>query len=146
MTLQSAIDAELPFLRAEAEAMMTLTVVAHVPTGGFTTDAAGYQVPAYSTRTPHRAKAQDGSQAGSDGATRYVNIGGVERPVLTGGLHISIGAPVPVASEQRGQGWEYVVTAVGAVDDPALLGRRFLVVGVPIKSYATARRLDVVEV
>jgi hypothetical protein len=30
--------------------------------------------------------------------------------------------------------------------DPALLGRRFQVVSVPAKSFATARRLDVVEV
>ena len=81
-----------------------------------------------------------------DSGTRYVNIGGVERPVIDGGLHIPLSAPVPVASEQRGQGWEYEVTALGPADDPALLGRRYLVISVPAKSFATARRLDVVEV
>jgi hypothetical protein len=52
---------------------------------------------------------------------------------------------VPTAGDQ-GIGWEYLCTAVGAHDDPTLLGRRFLVVNAPAKSFATARRLDVVEV
>ncbi len=37
-------------------------------------------------------------------------------------------------------------SAVGPASDPSLLGRRWEVVDVPAKSYATARRLDVVEV
>jgi hypothetical protein len=52
---------------------------------------------------------------------------------------------VPTAGDQ-GIDWEYLCTAVGAHDDPTLLGRRFLVVNAPAKSFATARRLDVVEV
>jgi len=125
---------------------MTLTLTPYSPTGDTTTDADGYRVPEYAAGTPTVGKVASGTQAGSDTPTRYVSIGGVERPVLSGGLHIPIGAPVPVAGEQRGHGWEYVVTTVGREDDPALLGRRFLVVGVPVKSHATARRLDVVEV
>ena len=81
-----------------------------------------------------------GASRDSDARTRYVVVGGVERPVLVGGLHIPIDAPLPAI------GWEYVLAATGPATDRALLGRRFRVVGVPAKSYATARRLDVVEV
>lgn len=127
---------------------MTLTLTPHAPTDppSFTTDGDGFEVPAFDAQTPHAGKVQAGTQAGSDTPTRYVSIGGVDRPVLAAGLHIPIGAAVPVASEQRGQATEYVVTALGAADDPALLNRRYMVVGVPAKSFATARRLDVVEV
>lgn len=126
---------------------MTLTLTPHTPTDPptYTTDPDGYEVPALTPGTPHAGKVQSGSQAGSDTATRYVQVGGTERPVLSGGLHIPISAPVPLAGEQRNYGTEYVVTAVGPADDPALLGRRFLVVAVPVKSFATARRLDVIE-
>lgn len=124
---------------------MTLTLTAYSP-NGTTTDPDGYEIPAYADEGSTPGKVQAGSRAGDDTAARYVRVGDVERPVLNAGLHIPIAADVPVASEQRGIGWEYLVTAVGASDDPALLGKRFLVVSVPVKSFATARRLDVVEV
>lgn len=128
--------------RASAELLMTLTLTPQVPNGA-PIDPDGFEVQSYAAQTPHAGKVQGTSS--KDTPTRYVSVGGVERPVLSAGLHIPIGAPVPVASEQRGIGWEYVVTAVGPADDPALLGRRYLVVGVPAKSFATARRLDVIE-
>lgn len=76
----------------------------------------------------------------SDTNTRTYNVGGTERPVVEGGLHIPIDADLPVRD------WEYVCTAIGDETDPALLGSRWRVVDVPAKSHATARRLDVVEV
>jgi hypothetical protein len=85
------------------------------------------------------------SSSTADAGTRYVTIGGVPRAVMVAGLHIPVSADLPVAGDQ-GIGWEYAVTAVGPDDDPTLMSRRFLVVGVPAKSFATARRLDVVEV
>jgi len=75
-----------------------------------------------------------------DTNTRTVTIGGVERPVVEGGLHIPLAAPLPAI------GWEFACTATGPASDPSLVGRRWRVVDVPAKSYATARRLDVVEV
>ncbi|HET8614286.1 MAG TPA: DUF6093 family protein, partial [Actinomycetales bacterium] len=91
--------------------------------------------------------------SGKDTATRTVRVGEIDRPVLDAGLHIPLAAfgngTEVVASEQRGYpggAWEFVVTAVGSLDDAGLLGRRYMVVGCPAKSYATARRLDVVEV
>lgn len=124
---------------------MTLTLTAYSP-NGTTTNADGYEVQDYADEGRTPGKVQAGSQAGADTATRYIEIGGTGRPVLASGLHIPISAPVPVAGEQRGIGWEFLVTAVGPNDDPALLDRRYLVVGVPAKSHLTARRLDVVEV
>lgn len=146
MTLNDDITAALPEMRRQAESMMTLTLAAYSPTG-LTKDADGYDVPTFTFEGQTFGKVQAGAQAGGDTATRYVTIGGVERPVLASGLHIPITAKVPSPGEERGQiggGWEYLVTTVGPLDDLALLGRRYLVVGVPAKSKATARRLDVV--
>lgn len=131
--------------RAFAERQMTLTLTAYSPSG-ITKDADGFDVRGYTSQGTTIGKVRSDSQAGGDTAIRYVEVAGVSRPVLTGALHIPIAATIPTAGEQRGKGWEYVVTAVGAGDDPALLNRRYLVVGVPAKSKATARRLDVVEV
>lgn len=133
--------------RAAAEREMSLTLTAYSP-NGTTTDVDGFQVPAYTNEGSTVGKAQAGLGGlgqGSDTSTRFLRIGEVDKPVLSGGLHIPIAAPIPEAG-RRGSGWEYLVTAVGASDDPALLGRRYLVVDVPAKSFATARRLDVVEV
>lgn len=123
---------------------MTLTLTAYSP-NGTTTDGDGFEVPAFVNEGSTSGKVQGGTLAGADTNTRFVRVGGVDRPILEAGLHIPLAADAPVAG-LKGDGWEYLVTAVGAHDDPALLGRRFLVVGVPAKSFATARRLDVVEV
>lgn len=81
-----------------------------------------------------------GTSSDADTDTRTVTVGGVERPVVSGGLHI----PLDPMRPQRG--WEFVCLAVGPGSDSSLLGRRWRVVDVPAKSHATARRLDVVEV
>ena len=122
---------------------MTLTLATYSP-NGTTPNGDGYEVPAYASEGSTPGKVQGGSAATADAATRTVEVGGVVRPVLEAGLHIPISADLPTAG-LYGVGWEYEVTAVGAYDDPTLLGRRFLVVSAPAKSFATARRLDVVE-
>jgi hypothetical protein len=143
VTVYSGIAAELPFLRAEAEAAMTLTFTVHSP-NGYTT-VSGLKVPAYADQGSTPGKVQGGAVSTRDPVSRMVVIGGVERPLLEGGLQIPISATVPKGGD-RGVGWEYLCAAVGPLDDPALLNRRYLVVSVPAKSFATARRLDVVEV
>ncbi|WP_377322822.1 DUF6093 family protein [Pimelobacter simplex] len=146
-TINDDITAALPELRRQAESMMTLTLAAYSP-NGLTKDADGYDVPTFTFEGQTFGKVQAGAQAGGDTPTRYIKIGGTDRPVLAGGLHIPITAKVPSPGEERGQvggAWEYVVLAIGPLDDPALLGRRYMVVAVPAKSYATARRLDVIE-
>ena len=102
------------------------------------------KVDGFETEVPVDQGTTPGKVAGrsreGDTNTRTATIGGVERPVIDGGLHIPIGAPLPEI------GWEYELVTLGPGTDPALLGRRWRVIDVPAKSRATARRLDVVEV
>lgn len=130
--------ADMAVFRADAESLMTLTLTAYSPGGVTVVD--NLEVPGFTPEGTTVGKVQGSSQAQSQPYTRTEVIGGVERPVLEGGLHIPLSAPIP---ERK---WEYQVTAVGPADDPALLGRRYWVASVPAKSYMTARRLDVVEV
>lgn len=136
MSLQSAIEAELPFLRAEAEATFidTFTAYAYEWT---TVDGLDEQVWAAQYTTPGKVA---GRSRQGDTTTRTEEVGGVQRPVMEGGLHIPLSAALPAI------GWELECTAVGPSSDPSLLGRRWRVIDVPAKSFATARRLDVVEV
>lgn len=146
MSINDVIGSALPEFQAMAESLMTLTLTPHAPTGNYTTNPDGYEEPEFAEQATHPGKVQAGSQAGSDATTRFVRVGAVDVPVISGGLHIPLGAPIPAAGEEFGIGWEYVVSAVGPADDPALLGRRYRVVASPAKSHATARRLDVIEV
>ena len=122
-------------MRSRAESLMTLTLAWYSPSAPTTVD--GMKVPGFASEGATPGKVQ--SAIGPDTQTRWVKVGGTERPVLAGALHIPVGE-VPALRPD----WECVVTDTGDAD-PALLGRRFRVVGVPAKSYATARRLDVVE-
>lgn len=137
MTLQSAIEAELPFLRAEAEARMTDTFTAYGLPEWTKVDGLDTQTRLPQYDTP--GKVQGSSRQVNNTATRFVNIGGIERPVVEGGLHIPYGKPLPA------EGWEFQCTAVGEAINSFRVGRRWRVVSVPLDD-ATARRLDVVEV
>lgn len=135
--------AEIAEFRADAESLMVDELDVFAPGGSELVD--GLRRPTYDEMGSTAGKVQAGLMASKDVVTRTVRVGGTDRPVIEGGLHIPLSAAVPIAGD-RGVGWEYCVTAVGDESDPALVGRRYLVVGVPAKSYATARRLDVVEV
>jgi len=124
--------------RVAAEAEMTDTFAAYSP-NGTTTDANGYEVPAFASQGSTPGKVQARTRQG-DTNVRMIRVGDVDRPVLEGGLHIPLSATVPSV------GWEYVCTAIGSLSDPALPNRRYRVVDVPAKTYVTARRLDVVQV
>lgn len=116
---------------------MTLTLAWYSPTGDVTV-VDRMEVPEFAAEGETVGKVQGTIRA--DTTTRMVRVGGTERPVLEAGVHIPLVGLVPSV------GWEGVVTACGTFDDPALLDRCYRVVEVPAKSYATARRLDVVEV
>lgn len=128
--------------RRYAVTLMADTFTAYAP-GADGTDADGYHTEGYADQGSTLGKVQSRSRQG-DTQTRTVRIGGSDRPVVEGGIQIPLDAPAPVAGPY-GTGWEYECTAVGPDSDPTLLGRRWLVVDAPAKSYATARRLDVVE-
>ncbi|MDF1603395.1 DUF6093 family protein [Nocardioides sp. YIM 152315] len=123
-------------MRARAEALMLDTFTAYAYTW---TKVGNLDKQVWLAQYTTPGKVAGRSRQG-DTNTRTETVGGVERPVVEGGLHIPLSAPVPAV------GWEFACTAVGASSDPSLLGRRWRVVDVPAKSFATARRLDVVEV
>ena len=137
MTLSGDVTRELPTMRGTAESLMTLTLAWYQRNGSVTV-VNRMEVPGFSSQGTSPGKVQAASRAGRDTSTRMALVGDTERPVLEAGLHVPLSTVVGVE-------WEAVVTAVGPRDDPTLLGRRYRVVDVPAKSYATARRLDVVE-
>ncbi len=119
------------------------TFTAYAP-DGFDTDADGMRTPKYATRGTTRGKLQSRSRQGGDGV-REVSVGNVDLEVFEGGLHLPLSSPAPVVGD-LGTAWEYVLTTLGPATPPELLGSRWLVVGsASMKSYVTARRLDVVR-
>ncbi len=128
----------LPEFQRHAASMFRDTFAAYSP-GGTTTDADGFEVPAFTAEGTTPGKVS-GRSRDADTDARYVDVGGVDRPVVEGGVHIPISALVPQI------GWEYVLTAAGPLTNTAMIGRRYRVVDVPLKSYQSALRLDVVEV
>lgn len=140
----------LPELRAYAESLMTLTVLAEGM--GLGPDGEGIISKVPVSKGTSCAKVAGGSQAARDGRTRYVTVGGVTRPVLDGGLHLPLdsylvgGVLQIVCSEDPAEAWRFTVTAAGCGVDPSMIGRKYQAISVPAKSFATARRLDVVEV
>jgi hypothetical protein len=135
--------ADMAQVRADAESLHTDTFTAYEPAGyGPLDPLTGEKPRLFTTRaTGVGGKVKGlGGLAGSDQEARFVTIGGVRYQVMPAGLHLSLSALVP------SPGWEYEVTAVGDLSDPSLLGRRYRVIEVPAKTWATARRLDVIEV
>lgn len=124
---------------------MTLRLRAFEP-NGMSKDDDGFDVLDFIDHGTTCGRIQSLSTGGRDVSARYVEIGGVERPVLVAGLHLPLSASLPAAGHERGIGWEYLVESVNGLADCELLGRRYLVVEVPAKSFATSRRLDVVEI
>lgn len=129
--------------RQAAEASYSDTFTAYSP-NGTTTDGNGFEVAAYANEGDTPGKIAGPSMQSRDTNARTVTVGGMERPVVEGGLHIPVSASVPAVGEY-GVGWEYVLTELGPMTDPSLQDSRWLVVDAPAKSYATARRLDVVR-
>lgn len=87
MTLQSAIERELPFLRAEAEARMESRVTIWRLSARLTQDeTTGEEVPAYEaihTALPFRS---DGGSSG-DGGSRTITLAGIQYEQATGIAH-----------------------------------------------------------
>ena len=110
------IRAALPGLQGYAESLMTSTFAASALEWA---KVGGLDEQTWVAKGETLGKVQ--ASSGKDSQTRYVTVGEVERPVVEGGLHIPISAPVPEI------GWVYECTAVGPGVDPALVGRRWRV-------------------
>lgn len=146
MDIGSIVAGALPELRHQAESLMTLTLEAFEPTSQGWVNVDG--VDQFDTTS----KGTTVGRVEANPTQRTVSIGGVDYPIVDSGLHLPIGAFVVdgelqiYGGQDRGEGWEFVVTAVGALDAPELLGRRFLITSAPMKSSAVIRRLDVVDI
>lgn len=82
-----------------------------------------------------------GTSADSDQTVRMVTVGGTERPVISGGIHIPADRPETVPT-----GMLVKVIELGPASPAHMLNRVYRVEGESTKSYQTARRFDVVEV
>jgi hypothetical protein len=137
VTLQAAIEAELPFLRAEAEARMVDTFELRVFTDGWhydedlDEDVRDYEV---LFTTPGRVKVSNGL------AVHDSEVGGRTAAEVTRTLHIPVGSDAVPADAVA------VCTAVHATSDPTLLGATLVIGGPAPGSQTTARRLEVTEV
>lgn len=114
------------------------TFTAYSP-GAPTTGADGMTEPTWVNEGSTKGKVRGQSLVAHDTAVGNAFVGLVYRSILQGTLHIPVSAPLPVI------GWEYVCTAVGTGTDPALVGTRWRVANVPVETYMTARRCDVVR-
>jgi hypothetical protein len=115
---------------------MTDTVAITYATGDTTIDeTTGSETPAYTTRFTSKCKIQTRALQ-----ARQEEVGGRTATTVTVELHL----PVTAGAVEVGDVAE--ITAVGALSDVQLLGRKFRVIAPVAKSFATARRLDVEEI
>lgn len=137
MTVSAGIQAELPFLRAEAEARMLDRCEIRYKTGSGTQDpVTGEKSPQYAVRfaTKCRVKVSDGL------SVREADVGGRTAVSVTRQLHIPVGSPAVQPGDIA------VVTSVHASSDRTLLGATLVLAGPAPGSQTTARRLQVSEV
>jgi hypothetical protein len=130
--------AELDELRADAESLMVDTIAFRRRTGRTAqNEQTGREEPVYSDLFTSPCEVTGRTQGEVTGRT--VTVGGVERVVLEGGVNI------PVDAGELKAGDEGVITAVAATTDATVLGNTYRVVGFGGRTWATKRRLDVVE-
>lgn len=136
MTLDSAIEAELPFLRQQAESRMTTTVEIGTPGPWEFDPDLGRDVrtltSTFTTKARIRVRSARQESSAEAGARTVVTV---QRE-----LHIPIDSP-DVTPNMVGR-----VTALGPLSDPSLAGTEFTVLGVTSGDQMTARRLLIEEV
>lgn len=103
-------------------------------------NADGFEVDTFVATFTTPGKVAGGS-IGNDQGVRTVTVGGTERPVISGGIHIPADRPEVVTP-----GTFVKVTVLGPGSPSHLLNRLYRIEGESTKSYQTARRFDVVEV
>lgn len=140
MALADDVARELSFLRAQAASMMQDRLEFGTFTKGGQDADSGLEEPTFTAAfsTPGKIK---GSPTGAVQNVRMVEVGGTERPVIDGGVHI----PADRAEVVR-YGMFVRVVKVGPRSPRHLLGRVYRIEGESVTSNQTARRFDVVEV
>lgn len=139
MTLRAAIEAELPYLRAEAESLMVDSGTAKRPTGGYVYDPSandgdGGDVLATDDLFDSRCKIQTRNLV-----AREEEVGARTSVTVRTELHLPAGTDPLVA----GDVWE--LTAVHALS-LGVVGQRLRVIAPVAGSLKTARRYEVEEV
>lgn len=134
---------EMAELRFDAESEMTDTFAAFAPAAPLV-DVNQMKQPGWTPMGTTLGKTR-GSIA-RDSITRTVRVGGVEYDVVDGGVSVPLSQFIVGGRLILAIGWELQCIATGPAVDAGNLGRRWHVVNVPTKSWASARRLDVVEV
>jgi hypothetical protein len=119
-----------------AESLMTDTVTVRRATGATTQDPdTGSTVPAYDDLFTSKCKVQARSLQ-----ALTAEAGGRTATTVRLELHL------PLSADPAETGDVAEVTAVGALSDVQLLGRKFRITAPVAKSFATARRYEVEEV
>lgn len=132
MNLAADLSAALPFLQAEAEAMMVDTCIIDRPGEPVTDPDSGAVTPSHTLVYEGKCKVQQTqAQASSPEA------GGAVFTVQTSRLDLPVGAG-PIETGDR-------IRITGARFDPALLGSEFRVTELFKKSWPTAQRIPVEE-
>jgi hypothetical protein len=132
----ATVTGALPELQTMAESLMTDTVTVRRATGATTQDPdTGSTVPVYTDLFTSKCKVQARSLQ-----ALTAEAGGRTATTVRLELHL----PVSADAVQTGDVAE--VTAVGALSDMQLLGRKFRITAPVAKSFATARRYEVEEV
>lgn len=140
---------ELEEHRADAESLMRATLRGYAPTNrSEQNETSGREERVWDDKGTTAGKLPGISKVSLDARIFDVNVEGQDVVKFVTSLHVPLRAYVDptTGALQITPGWEFVCEGVAAGMDPAHVGRRWRVVGVPIKDYATARRLDVEEV
>lgn len=136
MSVAGAIEATLPFLRAEAEARMLDTFDVKLATGGYVYDpVTDTEVEAFEFLFTTRGRVKVTSTDAREGQAGGRTVASVNRE-----LHIPITSPAVPAEALA------VCTAVHPTSDPTLLGATLRITGAAPGSQTTARRMQVGEV
>lgn len=131
MTVQSAVEDELPFLRAEALSRMTSRATIKRQSGT-TTDANGFEVPGWQATYTALPMRLGGADRGGSG-TRSANVGGVEVQ-----LAVRVASfPHDTANLRDGD--------VVKIDSGENAGVFVRIVEAAGQDHATARRVPVIE-
>jgi hypothetical protein len=129
----SDLTAVLSAGQAAAEALMTDTCIVRRPNGLTAQDAStGREVPLYDDLFTSKCKVQARSLQALE-----AEAGGRTATTVRLELHLPLSAAAAQAYDVA------EITAVGALSDMQLLGRKFTIAAPVAKSYATARRYEV---
>lgn len=105
-----------------------------------TTNADGFEVDTFTATFSGIPGKVAGGSIGNDQGVRMVTVGGTERPVISGGVHIPAGRTEAITT-----GMIVKVTALGPESPAHMLNRLYRIEGESTKSHQTARRFDVVQ-